>query len=121
MTFPEFKGTKGEWMLPHFANDESTCDCGFVLNEGYFGAIATVHYSKNGTMEEGDNPLLEEAIANANLISAAPYLLKALQLALSTPHNEWDIEKQQICFDALEKALGAPIINPRPEGTPDAF
>lgn len=68
----EFKGTKGEWSLAHFANDSTSCNCGYVLSEGHCGAIATVHHS-------GDNPDLIDSVANAMLIAAAPDLLEALQ------------------------------------------
>ena len=76
----ELKHTKGEWMLPHFVTNDKKddeCQCGYVLNEGYCGAIATVHYSINKDVENGDNPLKDEAIANAKLICAAPDLLEA--------------------------------------------
>jgi hypothetical protein len=75
----EFKGTKGEWTLPHLADDNTTCDCGFVLNDGYCGAIATVHYSVDRDLENGDNPPLDEAKWNAKLIANAPELLKVCQ------------------------------------------
>jgi hypothetical protein len=81
----ESKHTKGEWMLPHFATadqKEDSCQCGYVLNEQYCGAIATVHFSKNKDVENGDNPLKEEAIANAKLITAAPELLEACNRAI---------------------------------------
>lgn len=72
----EFKGTKGEWWLPHFADTTCECDCGFVLNESVMGAIATVHYHKS---DKDENPPLEEAVYNARLISSAPNLLMILQ------------------------------------------
>jgi len=75
----EFKGTKGNWSIPHLAVDDTTCNCGFVLSEGYCGAIATVHFSVDRELENGDNPPLEEAKHNAKLIAAAPELLQALQ------------------------------------------
>jgi hypothetical protein len=78
----ELKHTKGDWMMPHFVtndNKEDRCQCGFILNEQYCGAIATVHFSENSDVENGDNPLKEEAIANAKLMVAAPKLLEAMQ------------------------------------------
>ncbi len=112
MKWNEFSGTDGEWIARTngFAVDVIEAKSGFGI----------VHIGTDSELENCDYPK-DMAIANAKIIAAAPNLLKALQLALSTPHNEWDGIKQQICFDALEKALGTPIINPRPEGTPDAF
>lgn len=77
----EFKGTPGEWSVPHLASDSTTCNCGFVLSEQYCGAIATVNWSPDRELKNGDNPPLEEAIANAKLIAAAPKMLKALKKA----------------------------------------
>lgn len=68
------KHTKGKWMLPHLADDKATCNCGYVLCEQYCGAIATVHWSKNRDLSDGDNPPLEEAKANAKLIAKSPVM-----------------------------------------------
>jgi hypothetical protein len=73
----EFKGTQGEWSVPHFADSSQKCDCRWVLSEQYCGSIATVDWSKDRSIDNGDNPPLDEAIANAHLIAAAPELLKA--------------------------------------------
>lgn len=68
--------TPGPWWTPHLSNDATTCNCAYVLNEGYCGAIATIHVD-NG--EGGnDSPPLEEAKANGRLIAAAPDLYAAL-------------------------------------------
>ncbi len=78
----ETKFTKGKWILPHFVTkkEENDCDCRFVLNELYCGAIATVHYDNGKKIQDGgnDDPPLEEAKANAKLICAAPDLFKEL-------------------------------------------
>lgn len=66
--------TSGPWRLPHFADPEAHCDCGYVLDEHHMGAVATVHYAKDAE-NESDDPLIEEARANAHLICAAPLLL----------------------------------------------
>lgn len=63
--------TKGEWYIPHFVKDDVTCNCPWILNEGYVGSIATINWSKNKSIEEGDSPPLEEAKANATLICDA--------------------------------------------------
>lgn len=74
----EFKGSEGEWSLPHFADDRCKCNCTSVLHDGFCGAIAQVYFSNEGDdWRDGDNPMLPEAIANAHLISAAPDLLMA--------------------------------------------
>ena len=71
--------TPGPWSLPHFAKPEVGCQCGYVLTEEHFGAIATVHCSGEGDIfANGDNPKFPQAVANARLIAAAPELLKAL-------------------------------------------
>lgn len=76
----EFKGTKGEWTLPHFADPKSNCKCGYVLCEKYCGSVATVNYSNDSdNWRNGGYPPVEEAKYNAYLISASPELLQALQ------------------------------------------
>lgn len=103
----EFKGTKGEWTLPHFADPKSNCKCGYVLCERYCGSVATVNYSNDGDdWREGDYPPLEEAKYNAYLISAAPELLNACQLALGGIHSESDVGR--LIKQAIDKALGYP-------------
>ncbi len=98
----EFKGTKGEWWLPHFADPACGCDCGFVLNESVMGAIATVHYHKS---DKDENPPLEEAIYNARLISASPDLLMALQKLIDVCEKVQSNCKLGEYYDALKKSL----------------
>lgn len=73
--------TPGDWVLPHFADASCGCNCGYVLAEGYCGAVAEV-FVDNGKRvgEEGGNdcPPLGEAVANAHLIASAPKLFHAL-------------------------------------------
>jgi len=75
--------TPGPWSLPHFAEPEASCSCGYVLTEGMFGAVCTVHASgeSDDIFAHGDNPKFAEAVANAKLIAAAPEMLEALNLA----------------------------------------
>ena len=74
----ETKFTPGPWSLPHFANPDCECKCGYVLVEGYCGAVAKVYYSQDRALGHGDNPPFYEACANAHLIAAAPDLYAAL-------------------------------------------
>jgi hypothetical protein len=70
----ESKHTPGPWSVPHFAEPDTNCECGYVLSGGQMGAIATVHCSGEGDdwKTHGDNPKFAEACANARLIAAAP-------------------------------------------------
>lgn len=73
------KHTPGPWSLPHFARPEVNCECGYVLTDGYMGAVAKVFCSGEGEnwIKHGDNPKFDEAVANAKLIAAAPDLFAA--------------------------------------------
>jgi hypothetical protein len=75
------KHTPGPWSLPHFADDAVECNCVYVLSEGYFGSICDIGVDNGKCVSKGgnDDPPLEEAKANARLISAAPDLLVALK------------------------------------------
>src|SRR5690606_7008587 len=87
-----FKGTPGPWSTPHFAEPDLDCQCGFVLTERHFGAVATVHCSGDGDdiFAHGDNPKFEQAVANARLISAAPELLEVCQKFSALFGALWD-------------------------------
>lgn len=78
----KFKGTPGPWSLPHFADADSKCDCGWILSETCFGSVATINVDNGKRIGEGGNdcPPLEEAIANARLIAAAPELLELAEV-----------------------------------------
>ena len=73
------KHTPGPWLVPHFARPDIQCNCGYVLSPNYMGAIATVHFEGEKPGEYDDNPPLDEAIANARLIAAAPDMFAILQ------------------------------------------
>lgn len=79
----EPKFTKGPWEVPHFARNDVQCDCTGIVCEGYAGAIADVLTNNGKPIGEGgnDSPPLEEAVANAHLIAAAPDLFEALMVA----------------------------------------
>lgn len=101
----DFKGTKGEWSLPHFADPNSKCKCGYVLCEQYCGSVATINYSNEGDdWRDGDFPPIEEAKYNAYLISAAPMLLFELQeLVRICKANGIGVDSAEY---AISKALG---------------
>lgn len=70
--------TGGEWVVPHFANENAVCNCEYVLAEGqdHVGSVATVHYCKPGKEEAAG---LVEARANARLIGSAPKMYELLE------------------------------------------
>lgn len=101
----EFKGTKGEWSTAHLAVEDTTCNCGFVLSEGYCGSIATIQYSEEGAdWREGDNPPLEEAKANARLIACAPEMFEMMKSFIED-FDKGLIEDFQIPRDRFEQTL----------------
>ena len=104
--------TPGPWTVPHFARPDVDCECGYVLTDGYMGAVATVHCSGKGNpILNGDNPKFDEAVANAYLISSAPDLLSAAknldEFAWSavTPDCKESAEYLQKLIDALRTAI----------------
>lgn len=102
----EFKGTKGEWTLPHFADPKSNCKCGYVLCEKYCGSVATVNYSNDSdNWRNGGYPPVEEAKYNAYLIAAAPELLKVLIYLLRKDRFTLDFHKNMV-ENVVNKALG---------------
>ena len=84
------KHTQGEWSLPHFADPTCKCDCRWILSEGCCGSIATINVDNGKRIIDGgnDSPPLEEAIANARLIHAAPELLTLVEL-MATLDDIW--------------------------------
>jgi hypothetical protein len=99
--------TPGPWSLPHFAEPDVNCECGYVLTDNLMGAVCTVHASGKGNdwTRHGDNPKFAEAVANARLIAAAPDLLAALKLA-QTIIGHPDDEGSKIIAAAIAKAEG---------------
>jgi len=73
--------TKGPWHIPHFADDECSCNCTSVVDETHPGGICTIQIDNGKLIGEGGNggPPLDEAKANAKLIAAAPEMLEALK------------------------------------------
>ena len=105
--------TPGPWTLPHFAAADSNCACEYVFGErqDIMGAVASVHYSSPSHNFDADNPRIDEAIANAHLISAAPDLLFALKLCadeLESIHvQHGDLHNAKAHSVALAAALAA--------------
>lgn len=104
------KHTPGPWMVPHLADEKSTCNCRGVVEETYAGGIATICVSNGIKMlADGGNdcPPLEEAQANARLIAAAPDMLEALEKAEGWLKGWASAEHElQIIQTAIAKAKG---------------
>jgi hypothetical protein len=100
------KWTSGPWSPGHMINQDHSCQCRYILGEGYFGSIAVV--SKDNGLKVGDGgndcPPEEEAIANANLIASAPELYEALALLVA---DVKDYEAWQRPCHAVDVALAA--------------
>jgi len=108
------KHTPGPWSLPHFARPEVNCECGYVLTDGYMGAVAKVFCSGEGEdwIKNGDNPKFDEAVANAKLIAAAPELLSLA--ALPVVH---EIEESE---GIIRLSLNGVEVCAHQDGTPQA-
>jgi hypothetical protein len=90
----EVKHTAGPWSVPHFAEPDVNCECGYVLTDQYMGAVCTVHVSGEGNdwQSHGDNPRFAEACANARLIAASPTLFAYVEARAA----EGDAEAQRL-------------------------
>jgi len=80
------KFSDGQWYPPHMMDDRVNCDCKTIISDGgLFGGIASVHVH-NGieSILAGGNdcPRLEEAQANARLITKSPEMYYMLQRVL---------------------------------------
>lgn len=100
----EFKGTKGDWKF----NDVS------MSGKPHYNVIGTALGGKfkiaNVPWVDGDRADIEEALANAKLIAAAPELLEALQDMVSffDKNVKYNKEDQHIYLNAksaISKAL----------------
>ncbi len=110
----EFKGTKGEWLWEeNSASDPNDSTCIEVRVSGQ-----QIAYLQSFT-DCGDGHSREATIANANLISAAPDLLRCLQKILSGAYEieydfyglpggeDFDIKEViEESMNAVNKALG---------------
>lgn len=99
------KHSHGQWTPGHLCNDSHSCNCAYILSDGYMGAVASVHWSAPDHDPEGDNPPLEEAKANQRLIAAAPELLEACKLA-SDYTDSLPPKIMEVIKEAIAKAEG---------------
>ena len=65
------KATEGPWWEPHLSRDDISCDCAYILAEGYMGSICDICFNNGLKVGEGgnDSPPLDEAKANGKLIA----------------------------------------------------
>lgn len=82
--------TKGEWRPGHLANDDHSCDCGFVFDSlDRQGSIATVNFGKEGDQFAAEYPSRDEAKANLiYIIAAQPANIRTLLDALTAQEAE---------------------------------
>jgi hypothetical protein len=76
--------TKGPWRPGHLANDDHSCDCGFVFDSlDRQGSIATVNMDDGGQFGK-EYPSRDEAKANLkHIVAAQPENIRALLDELS--------------------------------------
>ena len=67
-----------KWSLPHFADPDIDCSCGYVFNEAG-DTICEVYYTSEKTDRNQSYPTQEEAIKNARLISIAPEMSEEIE------------------------------------------
>ena len=77
----EYKHSSGPWYTGHLCRDDHSCNCPYILNDGYMGGIAEVYVDNEKRIVDGGNdaPPLEEAKANQRLISAATKMYSLLE------------------------------------------
>ena len=88
----ETRHTPGPWHATnHFADDAMSCNCAYVLSEGYAGSICDISVGNGLAISDGGNdaPPRDEAAANARLIAAAPDLLAALLVSQKEACGDW--------------------------------
>lgn len=95
----EFRGTAGPWSFNHnSASDEVTFCINVVAN-----GVSQICYLQSN---EEYLPSRVHTVANANLIAAAPELLEALQLLVSTRPPSCNTVEISLARAAIAKALG---------------
>lgn len=104
------KSTQGEWSTPHLSDDSTTCNCRYVLSEGYGGSICDVNVNNGLRISEGGNdaPPLEEAKANGAWIAAAHNAFPELARRIETleAENARLIADRDLDTDRLEWLAG---------------
>lgn len=98
--------TPGPWSVPHFANPDSRCDCGYIFCDPSGNTICEVFYKRDKD-RYSEHRGRQEASANARLIATAPEMLGAL---IKVYNNRGEADKLYIIADRLkpiiEKATG---------------
>jgi hypothetical protein len=105
----KIKITGGEWCLPHFARktDEQSCDCGFIFANECEQCIGAVYFKIDDSTEQSEYPDIENAIANAKLICAAPDLLEGCRAAIAIFQSEGINEFHPIVGEVFSKIITA--------------
>jgi hypothetical protein len=98
--------TPGPWAVPHLAQPDVKCDCGYVLVDHLMGAVATVHTADTADQYADEYPPREEAKANARLIAAAPLMLEALENLENDDGTTMPASAWTLVLDAIEAATG---------------
>lgn len=107
------RATPKPWSVPHFAEPDMNCECGYVLTDCMMGAVATVHCSGEGDdwQKTGDHPKFLEATANARMIAAAPLLAAvardADKLLTAFQGSFVHTVEQRVAFDKTAASLAA--------------
>lgn len=129
----EFKGTKGEWAINHWDKGECGVTCkgesngithytGDNVCREEYRIVADLHPNSHNVEHSFEGAHIaeiaarsEESLANAQLIAAAPELLKALQSIVdywNTPQNgnlslyDHIRHSLKLAEEAINKALG---------------
>lgn len=90
------------------ADNETTCQCAYVLADPYFGSIAIISIDNGLIIGEGGNnsPPIDIAKANAHLIAAAPELYESLHWVIEKTHeNSMRAIFGDGVFEAAKRAL----------------